>query len=275
MMQRVYVLTTYFLQRLFRSVSGSLFILFMVAYWLILFNPQQTTPDVDYFIILVGVFGAVTAFLMTLTIAGWANQAINYPFLVRLSSRVEYLTAVFISPLIAALLLQLTLALLALVFQGPTIPILRLFEIPPFWLTINILAITLALHASDLVTSGWTRVYIFGLLAVFLFAQGLTNDVLLRLLNGMNRYAAGQEWLFIMDRTSNWINALSGTDTNPVSQAAGIIFWPIRSLVESIILGSFTITQALAPAILLLYATILFILAADIFANKDLAFTEA
>jgi len=38
--------------------------------------------------------------------------------------------------------------------------------------------------------------------------------------------------------------------------------------------GFFDTTQALAPAVILLYATILFMLAADFFASKDLDFTE-
>jgi hypothetical protein len=43
---------------------------------------------------------------------------------------------------------------------------------------------------------------------------------------------------------------------------------------EAIIAGGFNTVQALAPAVLLLYATILFMLAADLFATKDIEFVE-
>jgi hypothetical protein len=62
--------------------------------------------------------------------------------------------------------------------------------------------------------------------------------------------------------------------TEKLQQMFGFIFWPFRAISEAILQGSFKPTQALAPAILMLYATILFMLAADLFANKDLDFTE-
>jgi len=63
-----------------------------------------------------------------------------------------------------------------------------------------------------------------------------------------------------------------GTET--LRQLFGFIFWPFHAISEAIFQGFFNPTQALAPAILLLYATILFMLAADLFANKDVDFTE-
>lgn len=275
MSQRISVLMAYFFRRLFGSVSGALYILFTLGYWLILFNPQQQTPDIDYFLLVAGLFGPIIAFLITLTLANWANQAINYPFLVRLPSRVEYLTAVFLATLTSALILQLLLAILALVFQGPNLSLSHILEIPPLWIAPTVLAITLAMHASDLVTNGWSRVYVFGLLAIFLFGQSLTNDILLRLLNGVNRYASNQGWLQVIDQVTTWINAISSSDTNVIARVASALFWPFEAIIQAILSGAYTTTQAVAPAILLLYATILFILAADLFVNKDLILTEA
>lgn len=274
MSQRIMVLVRYFLRTLFTSLSGSIYIILTLAYWILLFNPQQGTPDIDYFILIAGAFGPIAAFLITLSITGRANQAIHYPLMVRLPSRVEYLTAVLTSSLLATFALQLLLSILALIFRGPDLTFVRLIEIPPIWLGPTILASVLALHASDLVTQGWSRIYVFGFLAVFLFGQSVKNDNLVRMLNGISRYATNQGWFELSSTFSNWSSAAGSTDTNTLSRFFGFLFWPFRALTEATVNGVFTGTQALAPAILLLYATILFLLAADLFSNKDLAFTE-
>lgn len=275
MRQRILTLTRYFFQRLVRSVSGALYLLLTLGYWLLLFNPQQGTPDVEYYILVVGFFGPAIGFLITLTIANWANQAIHYPFVVRLSSRVEYLTAVFLAALSTALCLQMVLALLAALFHGPTLPLGTLLEIPPLWLAPTVLFIVLALHASDLVAAGWSRVFVFGLLALFLFGQGLSNDVLVRFASGFNRYAINQGWSGVVDRVADWIVVLNNSNSNSVTRFTSTLFWPFDASIDAIVNGAYLRTQVLAPAIFLLYATILFILAADLFTNKDLAFTEA
>lgn len=275
MTQRLAVLSRYFFGRWFRSVSGALYVLFAFAYWLILFNPQQQTPEVDYFILVLGLFGPVAAFLITLTISSWANQAVNYPFLVRLPSRVEYLTAVAVAAFLATFLLQLLMTILTFSFGGPALTLGNLLEIPPLWFPPIILAITLALHASDLVSKGWSRVYLFGLLAIFLFARELSNDILLRLLSGLNRYINNQGWFRLMEWINNAMNAISNSNSNIIARVTDSLFWPFEAIIEAVLEGQYTATQAIAPAILLIYATILFILAADLFGNKDLIFTEA
>ncbi|MEM7333255.1 MAG: hypothetical protein AAF490_14290 [Chloroflexota bacterium] len=275
MIQRIQVLASYFLRRLVGSVSGALYLLFTLGYWLVLFNPQQLTPDTDYFILVAGLFGPIAAFLITLTFSNWANQAINYPFLVRLPSRVEYLTALFISALVTTMTLQLILAILAIVFHGPDLSIFQFLEIPPLWLAPTVLAITLAMHATDLVSSGWSRVYIFGLLALFLFGQNISNEGLIRGLNGLSRYASNQGWFSAVNTVSSWTNSLANSPANLFTRITNALFWPFDAIARAILNGNFTGTQALAPAILMLYATILFILAADLFVNKDLILTEA
>ncbi len=61
---------------------------------------------------------------------------------------------------------------------------------------------------------------------------------------------------------------------NLIDQVFGLIFWPFSATANAIVNGSFTLVQALAPAIILLYATVLFILAATLFSRKDLYLTE-
>jgi len=274
MNQRILVLIRYFLRTLFGSLTGSIYIILTLAYWLLLFNPQQGTPHIDYFILVTGAFGPVAAFLITLSITSRANQATHYPFMVRLPSRVEYLTAVLTSSLIATFILQFLLSILALIFRGPDITFIQLVVIPPIWITPAILAAVLALHASDLVTQGWSRIYVFGIFAVFLFGQSIKNDNLVRMLNGLSRYTTNQGWFEISATLSSWSSTAANAEINTLSRFFGFLFWPFRALTEATISGAFTGTQALAPAILLLYATILFLLAADLFSNKDLAFTE-
>ena len=274
MRRRVYTLLRYFLSAFFKSLSGSIYILLTLVFWWLFFNPQQETPDVDYFIIVLGAFGATAVFLITLSIAGRANQATHYPFIMRLESRVEYLTAVLLSALTATLLLQLLVAILALIFGGPTLALRQFVEIPPVWVAVNLLTAVLALHASDFVTNEWSRIYVFGILAIFLFGQSINNDSISVMLNSLSRTASNQGWYEISTSLSNATNSLSNTDSSSIGQLFGFLFWPFRALSNAIIAGSFTSTQALAPAILILYAVILYLLAADLFANKDLAFTE-
>lgn len=272
-MQRILVLARYFLRSLFGSLSGLVYVLASVAYWLLFFDPSQNTAEPEYYILVIGAFGAIITFLVTLSITGSANRAVNYPLLVRLPSRVEYLTAVLISSIVAAGLLQLLVAILAL-FRGPDLTLGQVLEIPPIWLAPNILAATLALHASDFVAAGWSRVYVFGILAIFLFGQGIDNTSLSGFVASLNRFLVEHGWSEVSNALSDFSNGMSNSDTNTVSRLFGFIFWPFRAIVEASINNYFTPTQALAPAILLLYATLLFMLAADLFANKDIEFNE-
>ena len=273
MMQRIFVLTRYFVKIMATSLTGLFYLLLTLGFWYVLFNPQQETPDIAYYQLFIGGFGAVMAFLVTLSLASRANDAQHYPFLVRLQSRVEYVTAVLLSSLIIAFIYQLLLALLSLI-NGPSLTIGFLLEIPPVWFSPMILAAILALHATDFITIGWSRIYVFGLLAILLFGQGLQNAGLASAASSLSRLASNQGWLQISTNLNNYANTLSQTDENMVSRLFGFVFWPFDALATAVSNGYFSANQALAPAILLLYATVLFLLAVDLFANKDLEFTE-
>jgi hypothetical protein len=276
MRRRIWVLTNFLLRRLFLSLSGVIYVIMALVYWVVFFPPQQRTPDFDNYFLIIGAFGAVLTFLVTLTLASRANEAANYPLVVRLPSRVEYLTAVLLSAIVGAGLLQLLVAGLAL-FRGPSALWPQILEVPPVWLSTNILAAMLALHASDFVTAGWSRVYVFGLLAFFLFGQssgGTLFSWLATRLNGISSSLMQQSWFGLANyfsRSANWLLTGGG---ERLENALGFLFWPFRAVNEAVLNGYFTPSQALAPAVLLLYATILFLLAADIFANKDLDFVE-
>lgn len=276
MSQRLIVLTGYFLRNIFFSLAGSIYVIIALAYWAIFFPPGQGTPDIDNYILIIGAFGAGMTFLATLTIASRAYRAENYPLIVRLPSRVEYITTVFSSAVLFALLLQLLVAGLALI-RGPEISFAQMLEIPPVWISLNIVAAMLALHASDLVASGWSRVVIFGILAILLIGQNLVDRLtagLADLASGLSGVFYSQQWVSVADgfgRLSSWFY---GSGRELLGDVLGVVFWPVRSIIDAVFAGYFTPTQALAPAVLVLYATILFLVASDLFATKDLEMIE-
>jgi hypothetical protein len=230
----------------------------------------------ENYTILIGVFGMALAFLATLNAADKANQLENYPILVRLPSRIEYLTAVMLSTLAFTAVLQLLVAGLALI-RGPAVTLPALLQIPPMWLAIDILAITLAIHATDLVTVGWSRVFIYGFLAILLVFQRAGGGEGSWLAERLASLSTVLVRLGFAD-VAGWVDQLSlsveGLSLDYLTTLSSAVFWPFRSLVDAIFSGYFTPIQAFAPAILLLYATILFLLAANLFAGKDLDFAE-
>jgi hypothetical protein len=230
----------------------------------------------ENYAILIGVFGMALGFLATLNTADKANQLENYPVLVRLPSRIEYLTAVMLSAFAFTVVLQLLVAGLALI-RGPEVGLRAFLEIPPMWLAIDIVAITLAIHATDLVTVGWSRVLIFGSLALLLVFQQAGGNEGSWFAERLNSLSAVLVRLGFAD-VAGWVDSasfsLQGFNLSSLSAISSAVFWPFRSLVDAVFRGFFTPIQALAPAILLLYATMLFLLAANFFASKDLDFVE-
>lgn len=276
MSRRLIVLTGYFLRNIFFSLAGSIYVIIALAYWAIFFPPGQGTPDMDNYILIIGAFGAGMSFLATLTIASRAYRAENYPLIVRLPSRVEYITAVFSSAVLFAFVLQLLVAGLALI-RGPEASFAQMLEIPPVWISLNIIAAMLALHASDLVASGWSRVVIFGILAILLIGQNLVDRLtagLADLAGSLSSVFYSQQWVSAANGFGQLSSWFYGSGREIMGDVLGIVFWPVRSIIDAVFAGYFTPTQALAPAVLVLYATILFLIASDLFATKDLEMTE-
>ncbi len=272
-MMRIWTLSRYFLRTFFKSITGLIFLLLTLGFWFVLYSPQQVTPDASYYILGIGVFGAGMGFLLTLAMAAQANKMQLAAWLPRIPSRAEYLTAVFLSTLIATSILQLLLALLALI-NGPKLSFANLMQIPPVWGSMMLVTAVLALHATDLVTNGWSRVYVFGILAILLFGQGINNSSLSRLATNLSEMANGQGWYDLSQTFNEYARTVATNDSNILSQLFGFVFWPFTALADGIVNGQFSTAQALAPAILLLYAVILFMLAADFFAGKDLHLME-
>ncbi|MBN1886784.1 MAG: hypothetical protein JW850_02295 [Thermoflexales bacterium] len=235
MIQRITALAWYFFSSLLFSLAGVLYILLALAFWWVFFSPADQTPHADYYILLLSVLGGGLAFLVTSSVAARANQAIHYPFLARLPRRVEYLLSILASALSFTTLLQLVVAALA-TFRGPSFTPAHLILMPLAWLPLNGLAAMLALHASDLVSDGWSRVAIYGALLACALGQKLDHPIL--------------------------------------SRVFGLPFWPFQALAGAVRTASLTPSHALATLLIVMYAGAAFILAVRLFSAKDLLLAE-
>lgn len=276
MNQRIWAFTRYLLRSTLFSLTGIIWVVLTLAYWMLLFNPGQGTPEVDYYLLIIGAFGVFGHFMLTLSLASRANMAKHYPLLVRLPSRIEYLASVLAASLLLGGILQGLLALAAL-YHGPPFSIGLILDALPIWTAVNILSTVLALHASDFVTSGWSRVWVYGILAILLFTQNSgapNNSWLPETLAQLGRSFATQGLNALSNIIFTFSNWIASDSLSQIGNSLGIIFWPFRAIVDAVIVGYFTPTEAMAPAVILLYAVVLFMLAADLFANKDLDFLE-
>lgn len=276
MARRLLTLIAYLLRQLLFSLPGLIYILMALAFWRLFFDPGQETPETAYYILVIGLFGAAAAFLITLTISGRANQAINYAILARLPSRVEHLVSVLVSSLFATLSLQFLVAILATV-NGPALTFSRILELPPLWMAADLLAVVLALHATDLVTSGWSRVYVYGFLAILLFGRQLDGPLVQWVSNrlfGLSVTLMGEGYMGPGNLVNSVAEWLVGSGAQLVARLFDAVFWPFRAISDAVVSGAFTPVQALAPAVIIIYATVLFVLAADFFASKDIFLTE-
>ncbi len=277
MIGRILGMSRYLFRSLLFSLAGLLYLLLTLAFYLIFFDPRQQTPDTDYFVLVLGIFGLVLSFLVTISVAARANKAVHFPLLVRLESRIEYLTSVLLASSIFSVLVQLLIGTAALVINGPTFNLVELLTVPLVWIAGNVLFITLALHATDLVTREWSRVYVFATIGLFLYLNSeldLISGWLSSLLNSLGRtlMSAGlTEFGSLLFDAASW---LSQENPTILDRMVALIFWPFDAISDAYISGGFTLLQALAPAILLIYASGLFILASSFFARKDLFLTE-
>jgi hypothetical protein len=277
MIGRIVTLARYLFRSLLFSLAGLLYILLALVFYIVFFDPRQQTPDLDYLILILGLFGLAYSFIVTLSVSARANQAVHYPLIVKLPSRIEYLGSVFLASLVYASIMLLALAFVALLANGPDITLRQILEIPPLWIAGNILSVVVALHASDLVARGWSRVYVFGVLGVLLYLQsglGLLGDWLFGLFNRIGG-ALSERSLDTLARifydAATW---LASDGSGLLEKVFGIIFWPFSAIANAVINGQFTPAQALAPAVLLIYASLLFLLAANLFSGKDLFLSE-
>ena len=277
MIGRILGMSRYLFRSFLLSLAGLLYLLLTLAFYIIFFDPRQQTPDLDYFVLVLGIFGLALSFLVTITVAARANKAVHFPFLVRLESRIEYLTAVLLTAFGFSILVQLIIGATALIINGPPVSFSALLTIPIAWVAGNLLFITLALHATDLVTKDWSRVYVFAAIGFLLYLNSeldLISGWISSLLNSLGRSLISAGLTELGSALFDVASWLSQENPTLLDQVVSLIFWPFNAISDAYIRGGYTLLQALAPAILLLYATGLFLLASKFFAKKDLFFTE-
>ncbi len=271
------MLAAYLVRSFAFSLPGLLFALGALAYYLVFFAPGQRTPDADYFILVLGACGGGLSFLVTLSLTGLANRAESYPFFARLPSRVEYLAAVLLAGVAYATTVQMVLALAAWLVGGVDLLPARVLDIPPLWLALNVLLSVLAMHASDFVSDGWSRASLFGVLLILLFAQNYAGALAGWLAGRFTSLANTflfRGWLELSTSTQTIANWLYGDAGGRFEQVLTLPFWPFATVLDAVIAGIFRGLEALAPAVLLLYATFLFLLAGGLLARKDLMLVE-
>jgi hypothetical protein len=248
-----------------------------MAFYIIFFDPRQRTPDLDYYTLVLGLFGLTFSFIVTLTVSARANQAAHYPLIVKLPSRIEYLSAVMVASLLYALTMQIVIASIALVLNGPDVTFRQMLDIPPLWIAGDVLFVIIALHASDLVAKGWSRVYVFTVLGILLYLQsglGLIGDWLFGLFNRLGSAFAGRGLDALAGIFYDLATWFTSDGTQLIEDVFGIVFWPFDAIIDATIRGHFSPIQALAPSLILIYASLMFVLAAHFYSHKDLLLSE-
>jgi hypothetical protein len=277
MRNRIFALTGYLSRSFAFSLSGLLYALAALAFFLVFFSPGQRTPDADYFTLMLGGFGGALSFLSTLSVAAVANRVESYSLLARLPSRIEYLAAILFSSVSFATLFQLVMALLAWQLGGVDMTVGRALDIPPLWLALNILMSVLALHASDFVAAGWSRAILYGMLLVLLFVQNYGAELgswFGARFGNLSSWFLMRGWLEVATQAQAAANWFYGDGGARFGELLAIPFWPFLTVLDGVIAGVFRGLEGLAPAVLLLYATILFLLASGLLADKDLMLVE-
>ena len=104
----------------------------------------------------------------------------------------------------------------------------------------------------DLVTTGWSRVFLYSLLALFLFGRSLeggpTSWAAQRAMAAAGWFL-GHNLLGFSDLFMGIGRWLSSAGNSVVDQLFGLPFWPFEAMTDAIRSGAFTSAQALAPAI--------------------------
>ena len=278
MIQRIFALTGYFWRRLLFSLGGVFLLIAAVAFWGVFFNPRQgRVPEYGYFVLLVGAFGSAIAILATLIVCNKTASPESAPLFVRFASRIEALVAIIIVVASFTFVVQLFLSIIILLQPGGVALSSRFWDIPPLWISADLFLIVLTLHATDLVANGSSRIALFGLLTLLLFSQSVDTRGIAVASNWLNNWAMNASrwgWEAVATALRAWSGQLAQNGLIWIDKSFGLVFWPFYALIDGVEQSHFDNAQALAPAIFLLYATILFLLASDLFANKDLHFAD-
>jgi hypothetical protein len=239
-MNRIFILSTILVRDLFLSMSGIVPLAAALAFGLIAFEYGM---DQAQFITVGGVGTLVLCFLTTLLLASRANRASTYLVLARLHRRAELLASLILASFSISVLLAILIALGNLLTGRLILELPATYWIPPSWSPLLLLAASLGLALSGLVARGGSHLVGYLLLAGLLVAN--------------------EQSALLADRGLTWL-----------ARAVAAAIWPVSTLLAHASAGSLDGAYFLAGALTLGYAILLYLLAALLFQDKDLCWSE-
>jgi hypothetical protein len=242
-MNRIWTLTLFLVRDFFLSLAGIAPLAAALAFGLIAFEYGM---DQAQFITVAGIGIGAICLWTTLLLASRANRATSYPLVARLGQRAELLAAVVLGGLAVTAVLGILITVANLLAGRLTLEFPSALWILPTWLALWLLVAALALPLSALVGRGGLHLAGWVLFTALLVA----NDQKPRL------QAHRLDWLV---------------------RAVTTILWPVSTLLRLAAGASAGIHDRsffLALALTLTYAALLFGLATQLFADKDLLWTE-
>lgn len=239
-MKRIVTLTSFLIRDLFRSLAGIVPLACTLAFGIIAFEYGMDQPQ---FITVAGVGMGAICLATTLLLASRANRASSVLLVARLHRRSELLAALVLSSLSITTALALLMALANLLAGRLTLDFPSALWIVPTWLPIWLLAASLALPLSGLVGRGGSHLVGYLLLAGLLIA----ND----------------RKTYLASHGMNWL-----------SRIVEAVQWPVNMLLAQATAGVNDWDYVLAWALTCAYAVVIFVLAASLFDDKDLLWSE-
>lgn len=239
-MSRIRTLTWFLVRELFCSPAGVIPLAAAMAFGLIAFEYGMDQPQ---FISVAGVGTGALCLLSGLLLASRVGRAWSYPLFAHLKRRSEMLAAIVLASVGITFVLSLFITagnLLAgrLTLDFPSC-LWILLTWPPLWL----LAAALALPLSPLTARAGSHLAGWVVLAALLVG----HDQAARLRQGG------------MER---------------VADAISVVFWPVTTLMARASAGVYDRSYLLALGLTMAYAAVLFVLASEAFADKDLLWPE-
>ncbi|HNS51932.1 MAG TPA: hypothetical protein PKO09_12215 [Anaerolineae bacterium] len=239
-MSRIWVLTGYLVRALFGSLAGVAPLAAAVTFGLIAFEYGMDQAQ----LFTVGGLGiGVIGFLATLLLAGKADRAASYLLVGRLRSRTELLAAIGAGGWCITWALALGIVSVNLLAGRLTLSWPSLLWLVPTWSVLWLLTSALAVALSGLVSRGASNLLGYLLLVVILVANDRQTELL--------------------ERGASW-----------AVRIAERVTWPVGALLAEASAGVHGRTYLLALALVLFLAAALFLLAAYLFRDKDVLWSE-
>ncbi len=239
-MNRIWTVSFFLARDLFGSPAGVVPLAAALAFGLFAFEYGM---DQSQFITVAGVSTGLLCLLTTLLLAGRASRAAFDLLLARLHRRVELLAALVLGGLGVTAVLALVVAAANLAAGRLSLDFPSGLWIVPTWLALWLMSAALALCLSNLVERGGSHLVGYVVVLSVLVAN---------------------------DRRSQ----LQGRRLDWLVRVVTAILWPMSTLLAQASAGSHGRSYFLAGALTLVYAGLLFSLAAQLFVDKDFLWVE-